>query len=127
MKEAQRRVQALVQAERLRVVCTECECSKFNQAVAAMVKKRVGEIMKSSIVDAPSSSLPEVTQWLNYVFDANVKEKQNVLSKHKLALEVLLRPSSCCSIGHPPEDSKAWLVDAPLPIVTHCADETKMM
>jgi len=127
LKEAESRVQVLIEEGRLKDVRTEHEHTVFNQAVAAAAEKRVADITNSSIVDAPPSSSPEATTWLNWAFNADVKEKRIVLAKHKLAMRALLCPSSLSSIGDAPRDSKAWLADAPPPVVTHWADEAKMM
>lgn len=76
LKDAQRRVQEVVQAERLEAVCTEYEPSKFNQAVAVAAKKLVANIMKSSIVNAPSYSLSDKIECLIWAFHMDVRVKQ---------------------------------------------------
>ena len=127
MEEAQKRVEALVHADKLKDVRTEYERGEFNQAVAAAAEKRLADLTKSSILDGPPCSSPDEIGWLNWALNANIKEKQIVLARHKLALRSLLCPDSVSSIGEPPKDSEAWLADAPPPVVTHWADEAKMM
>ena len=127
LKEAQKRVEALVHADKLKDVRTEYERGEFNQAVAAAAEKRLADLTKSSIMDGPPCSSSDETGWLNWAVNANMKEKRIALAKHKLALRSLLCPSSLSSIGEPPKDSEAWLGDAPPPVVTHWADEAKMM
>lgn len=91
------------------------------------MEKQATDIMMSSIVDAPSFSLPDESGWLNWAFNANIKVKKIVLAKQKLALQALLCLNSVSNIGDPPKDSKAWLADAPPPIVTYLEDKAKMI